>query len=47
MTKGNRAAASEQQLAALIKPRKLTKLLDVGYPFYYTEFKQRDSDKLQ
>jgi len=46
MTKGNRAVASEQHQAALIKPRKLTKILDVGYPFYYTEFKQRDNDKL-
>lgn len=47
MTKGNRGRATEQQTAAQIQPRKLVKIIDFGYPFYYAEFKQRSTDKLQ
>lgn len=30
-----------------MQPKKLVRLLDLGHPFYYSEFKQRDTDKLQ
>ena len=47
VTRNGKQFSANFQNGAQFQPKKLTRILDFGYPYYYVELKQKSSDKLQ